>query len=49
MAVRNTRKIGKRDLKWNDALPKITVDPETYDYMIQLVRRYGAYPLRLDP
>ncbi len=29
-AVRNCRKIGKRDLKWNDALPRITVDPETY-------------------
>lgn len=24
------------------------VDPQTYDYMIQLVRRYGRYPLRLD-
>ena len=21
----------KRDLEWNDALPKITVDPETYE------------------
>jgi urease subunit alpha len=30
-AVRNCRNIGKRDLKWNDALPKITVDPETYE------------------
>ncbi len=29
-AVRNTRNIGKRDLLWNDALPKIEVDPETY-------------------
>ena len=29
-AVRNTRKITKRDLLWNDALPKIEVDPETY-------------------
>jgi len=29
-AVRGCRKIGKKDLKWNDALPKITVDPETY-------------------
>ena len=28
--VSNTRKITKRDLKWNDALPKIEVDPETY-------------------
>ncbi len=30
-AVKGCRKIGKRDLKWNNALPKITVDPETYE------------------
>jgi urease alpha subunit len=29
-AVRHCRGIGKRDMKLNDALPKITVDPETY-------------------
>ncbi len=29
-AVKNTRHITKRDLLWNDALPKIEVDPETY-------------------
>ena len=29
-AVRNCRTIGKRDMKLNDAIPKITVDPETY-------------------
>ena len=29
-AVHNTRHISKRDLLWNDALPKIEVDPETY-------------------
>ncbi len=29
-AVRGCRRIGKRDLKWNNALPEITVDPETY-------------------
>jgi urease subunit alpha len=28
--VRNTRKLTKRDLLWNDALPQITVDPDTY-------------------
>jgi urease subunit alpha len=28
--VSNTRKITKRDLLWNDTLPKIEVDPETY-------------------
>jgi urease alpha subunit len=30
-AVKGCRKIGKRHLKWNNALPKITVDPETYE------------------
>jgi urease subunit alpha len=29
-AIKNTRKVTKRDLLWNDALPKIEVDPETY-------------------
>ncbi len=29
--VRGCRKIGKRDLKWNNAMPRITVDPETYE------------------
>ncbi len=29
-AVRGCRNIGKRDLKLNDALPRIEVDPETY-------------------
>jgi urease subunit alpha len=28
--VRNTRHVSKRDLLWNDAMPKIEVDPETY-------------------
>ena len=29
-AVSRTRQISKRDLVWNNALPKIEVDPETY-------------------
>jgi urease subunit alpha len=29
--VKNTRKIGKRDMKLNDAMPRIDVDPETYE------------------
>lgn len=29
-AVRNTRNVSKKDLLWNNALPKIEVDPETY-------------------
>jgi urease subunit alpha len=30
LAVSNTRNIGKKDMKLNDALPKMEVDPETY-------------------
>ncbi|GDY21498.1 urease subunit alpha [Verrucomicrobiota bacterium] len=29
-AVRGCRALGKKDMKWNDATPHITVDPETY-------------------
>ncbi|RYH01273.1 urease subunit alpha [Salipiger sp. IMCC34102] len=31
LAVENTRAIGKRDLKLNDATPVVEVDPETYE------------------
>jgi urease subunit alpha len=31
VAVRGCRQLSKRDMKLNDALPKITVDPETYE------------------
>lgn len=31
VAAKNCRGIGKRDLLWNDATPKIEVDPETYE------------------
>jgi urease subunit alpha len=31
IAVRNCRGLGKRDMKLNDALPRIEVDPETYE------------------
>jgi urease subunit alpha len=30
-AVRDCRRLGKKDMKWNDAMPRITVDPETYE------------------
>ena len=30
VAPRNTRSLTKRDLLWNDALPEISVEPETY-------------------
>ena len=29
-AVKGCRRVGKRDMKLNDALPQISVDPETY-------------------
>jgi len=29
-AVKNCRNVGKKDMKWNAATPKMTVDPETY-------------------
>ena len=29
-AARNTRRIGKKDLLWNDVTPRMEVDPETY-------------------
>jgi urease len=29
--VRNCRNIGKKDMKWNDATPKMRVDPESYE------------------
>ncbi|KAJ3091764.1 hypothetical protein HK102_013532 [Quaeritorhiza haematococci] len=32
--VRNCRGIGKKDMKWNNAMPKIEVDPETYEVRV---------------
>lgn len=29
-AVKNCRNIGKKDMKFNDVMPKMTVDPENY-------------------
>lgn len=29
-AVRNCRNVGKRDMKYNDSMPKMRVDPESY-------------------
>lgn len=29
-AVKNCRKIGKKDMKFNDTMPKMRVDPESY-------------------
>jgi urease len=30
-AVRNCRQVSKKDMKWNDATPVMTVDPESYE------------------
>jgi urease len=30
-AVRGCRRVRKRDMKWNDATPRVTVDPESYE------------------
>ena len=30
-AVRNCRKVSKKDMKWNDRTPKMRVDPESYE------------------
>jgi urease subunit alpha len=31
LPVRNTRSISKKDMVLNDALPRIQIDPETYE------------------
>ncbi len=31
LAVQDTRNIGKKDLKLNDAMPHVEVNPETYE------------------
>jgi urease subunit alpha len=41
--IRNCRKLGKRDMKLNDATPAITVDPETYQVIAD------GEPLRCEP
>jgi urease subunit alpha len=30
-AVKECRSIGKRHMRWNDAMPRITVNPESYE------------------
>ncbi len=31
VAVKGCRNIMKKDMKWNDLIPKMSVDPETYE------------------
>lgn len=33
--IKNVRKVRKKDMKWNNFLPKITVDPETYSVQVE--------------
>ena len=47
-AVKGCRNLSKRDLKWNDALPVITVDPETYEVRAD-GERLTAEPARVLP
>lgn len=32
--VKNCRNIGKKDMKWNDAMPDIDINPETYEVRV---------------
>ncbi|MCX8253891.1 Urease subunit alpha 1 [Beijerinckiaceae bacterium RH AL1] len=34
LPARGTRKLTKRDMLWNDACPKVTVDPQTFDVFV---------------
>ena len=34
LAVKNCRNIGKKDMVYNDATPKIEIDPETYEVKV---------------
>ena len=49
VGVRNCRNITKKDLKWNDATPKMNVDPENYevraDGVLQDVQPADSVPL----
>jgi urease subunit alpha len=47
-AVRRCRGIGKRDMKLNDALPRISVDPETYEVRVDGVK-IGCEPASVLP
>jgi urease subunit alpha len=48
VAVKNTRKIGKADMKRNDATPKIKVDPETYQVWVD-DQKVGSEPAKVLP
>ena len=41
LPVKRCRSIGKKDLPWNNATPKITVDPETYEVKVDGEKVYS--------
>ena len=45
--VKNCRGIGKRDMKFNDVMPKMRVDPESYVSTLFLFRIQGICGLDL--
>jgi urease subunit alpha len=49
VAVRNCRRIGKKDMVHNDGTPRIEVDPETYEVRVdgQLIACEAAKVLPL--
>jgi urease len=54
MPVKNCRTVGKKDMKFNDTMPKMKVDPESYVslpfltimaiHIVPLVYRTNLYP-----
>lgn len=45
-AVKGCRTVGKKDMKWNDAMPKMKVDPETYVSLPPLLlHMHTLYPM----
>lgn len=39
--VKNCRNIGKKDMKYNDVMPKMKVDPETYVSRSSITCKFG--------
>jgi urease len=39
-AVKNCRNVTKKDMKWNDYTPRMSVDPETYEVKYDGVKAY---------
>jgi len=48
VAVRDTRDIGKKDMKRNDATPEIKVDPDTYQVWVD-GEKVGSEPAKVLP